>query len=563
MNLTEEQQLILENCNQNIFISAAPGSGKSTMLSEICKKLLTDDPTYRLLLITFTNAAAKSILNKCSNLDQSRVTGGTFHSIAYRYLREWGTTSSICDEHKKRLIIKTLFKCRKDKNKFEDVYEQICTSKSCYPYAKNSILDAYQTELQKYNLLDFDDIITKFIEVSNRQSRSNISCTHLLVDELQDTSGPQFEMLKSLKRSESSTRKIRIIGVADDDQCIYEWRGARPENVRDFIAWSTCRVFGMGVNFRSNSTIVRHSANLISHNTKRIPKDLRSYTTKTGLVASYECANPFDEVDYIVAKCQQNLGKHTAILYRNRTFKYHLEFKLRKAGLKYKVNDFLDITDRSAVRAVMACLKIACNSYDYFDVEQAAKALKGIGTKTLAKLKVDIEAAKESPKLTFMRWLADAKLKSKLNSITNLQNSFKTYENQPLNFLAARVEDEFVPSFDYQKQMQELIIDITRSYSATASDITELSNELGLDAKDDPSDDAAIIELSTVHGFKGLEDEVVIVPFAQMFLTMIPGREPDIEAERRLFYVAITRAKEKLYICYSGDKPQFVREMKL
>lgn len=554
MNLTEEQQVILANCNKNIFISAAPGSGKSTILSEICKLLLKQDDKCQVMLITFTNAAARSIVSKCNTLDQSRIIGGTFHSIAYRNLRAAGCKANICDEHKKRLIIKSLFKCRKDKEKFEKLYDEISTAKSVYPQKNSSVVDAYCKELEKYNLIDFDDIIAKFIDLPSRNSDTTI---HILVDELQDTSGPQFQMLNKLSAANNGT----LIGVADDDQCIYEWRGARPRNVADFISSHVCTTFNMGTNFRSTATIVRHSTNVIKHNKERIPKTIRSYTTRESSIIAYPCINPFDEIDYVVMKCLQNKGSKIAILYRNRTFKYHLEFKLRKAGLKYKVNDFLDITDRSSVRIMIACLKIAADNYDYFDLEQAAKALKGIGSRTISKLKDD--CSKSQLKEVILKWSQDTKLKTKLNSVFNLQKSFKDCAHLSLDNLVRRAEKEFVLSYDYQDQMRDLLLDITRPYDTSAEDIVELSNELGLDSKDDPYDENATIELSTIHGFKGLEDEVVIVPFTQMFLDVAPGRVIDEEAERRLFYVGITRAKEKLYLTYSGPMPKFIKEMKL
>lgn len=567
MQLTSEQQLILDNCEGNIYIAAGPGSGKSTMLSEICKKLLVN-PTNKILLVTFTNAAARSIIKKCNGLDQSRIIGGTFHSIAYRALKSTGRQINICDEHKKRLIIKCVFKCKKDKDRFEEIYERISYGKSLFPTPESEYIKVYNDELRKYSLLDFDDLILetcKYMRDIKQGLLKNIS--HILVDELQDTSGPQFEMLNKIAggyrvadKSDEANSAIPIIGVADDDQCIYQWRGARPENVTDFIRLRRATIFNMGTNFRSNATIVRHSSELIKHNKNRIPKVLRSYTDREGAIIVYECVNPLDEIDYIVSKCKQNKDKHIAILYRNRTFKYHLEYKLRQAGLKYRVNDFLDITDRSAVRVMVSCLKISSGSFDYFDIEQAAKALKGIGVATL-------KIIRNIPSDRFLTELAklsdDPKLKSRLFTINGLQEQYRKLLNQPLNRLVLEVENFFTQSFDYQKQMKDLLIDLTRLYKVNSLDINELANELGLDNKEENNDEGATIELSTIHGFKGLEDEVVMIPFVQMFLEPIPGRVIDEEAERRLFYVGITRAKEKLYISYSGRYPKFLREMKI
>jgi len=552
MDFTPEQKLILDNCDKDIYISACPGSGKSTVLGAICGKLL-DNPKNKILLVTFTNAAARSIVDKCEGLDKSRLIAGTFHGIAFRMLKANGMTANICDEHKKRLIIKTLFKCKKDKDKFEEIYDHICASKSLYPVPKSAEVTQYNEELKKYNIIDFDDIISTFIEHLPLSQLQGI--TKVLVDELQDTSMPQFEMLKQIR----TVSGANFVGVADDDQCIYEWRGARPANVTDFIKYTSCTVFNMGTNFRSNATIVGSAAKLIENNKKRIKKEFRSYTDKTGLVMAYKCQDPFEEIDYVVMKCQQNNDKPVSILYRNRTFKYHLEFKLKKAGLKYKVNDFLDITDRSAVRVMVACLKIASNSYDYFDLELAAKALKGIGAATLKKIKEESE--KTSFNDVISRWLEDPKLKRSLRSIPNLQSNYVASLGQPLDILVLWVEHDFVSSFDYQSQMKELLIDITKMYKVGRQDIADLANELGLNDQEENNDEGAMIELSTIHGYKGLEANTVIIPFSQMFLAPVPGRIFDEESERRLFYVGITRAKEKLYITYSGDRPSFLWEM--
>ena len=843
IQLTDEQKLILQNSGSNLYISAAPGSGKSTLLSKIAEKIL-ENPENRVILISFTNKAAESITAKCSQLDKSRLTSGTFHSIAYRLLKRNGIRCSICDEHKKRLIIKTVFNCRKDKEKFERLYEHISHEKSKYPVVLTPSVQTYNSELEKYNLLDFDDIILRWINsTKNQECNANgfPEITHCLVDELQDTSGPQLEMLKTIV----CKTNCKIIGVADDDQCqpsstrilttsgyklisqidpakdrlpafinkgsyigglkngysfkksvrkytgriytifcgekeaectpnhkwlvrwseaaktkyvvylmkkdnkyrvgwcqlfnsegglhlgirsrlenadatwilevcnskriasikesiiaarfgiptitfeqgktyydkdaveqiyreigynklkeridnlfydyslleeyplwtrekakdkqggmqrfkvqacnifatlfdipiqtigkkfewkninaimsfnvenidvysldvkvgndnginsktyicnggivtsnsIYSWRGARPENVQDFIKIFDCKVMNMGINFRSDKKIVEHATKLIENNKERIPKTIQAASKEDGKVFQYKCTNPFDQVDYVILKCQQNQDKEIAVLYRNRTFKYHLEFALRKANLRYKVNDFLDITDRSAVRVMISCLKIASDQYDIFDLEQAAKALKGIGSAGVAKIK------SESEKLPFKSviasWIADPKKSKKLASITTLQKEFERLTNSALDVLVRLAENVFLKSFDYQDEMRQFLIDITKSLRITKEDVIALANELGLNGpKEEKQDDDAKIELSTVHGYKGAEREVIIMPWCEQY-ELQPNKEYDLESERRLFYVGITRAKSKLYLVYSNNTPRFIKEMKL
>lgn len=560
LQLTDEQQLILNQCEKNLYTSASPGSGKSTLLSLIAKKLFENENNH-ICLITFTNKAAESITAKCGQLDKSRLTSGTFHSIAYRLLRQNGVRCSICDEHKKRLIIKTIFNCRKDKEKFERLYEHISNEKSKYPPSITNAVQAYNSELAKYNLLDFDDIILRFIDSTQVEERNEIKIpkiTHCLVDELQDTSGPQLEMLKRIV----SKTSCKVVGVADDDQSIYAWRGARPENVREFIEVFGCKVMNMGVNFRSDKKIVKHATKLIENNKERIPKTIQAASKEDGKIFQYKCTNPFDQVDYVILKCLQNKDKEIAVLYRNRTFKYHLEFALRKANLRYKVNDFLDITDRSAVRVMISCLKIASDQYDIFDLEQAAKALKGIGSAGVAKIKAESE--KLPFKSVIAERMADPKKSKKLASITTLQKEFTRLNNSALDVLVRLAENVFLKSFDYQDEMRQFLIDITKSLRVTKEDVITLANELGLNGpEEDKQDDDAKIELSTVHGYKGLEQPVIIMPWCEMYLEPKPGKKIELEDERRLFYVGTTRAKNKLYMCYSGPMPRFIHEMEV
>lgn len=558
MKLTDEQQKILDDCDQNLYVSAAPGSGKSTMLSHITGKLLTLDPGYRILLVTFTNKAAKSIVDKCADQDQSRILGGTFHGLSYRLMRQYANRDNyICDESKKRLIIKKLFNCSKDKDKFERIYETISKAKSKYPLRTDlDVLNRYQAELDKYSLLDFDDIIYKGIETFSSSECAFPSITHFLVDELQDTSGPQLELLKVWQ----SKTNAKMIGVADDDQSIYAWRGARPENVRDFVQYFGCPIYNMGYNFRSNSNIVRHSSSLIRHNVERIQKTIREFKKEPGIVSDYKCQTPFEEIDYVIMRCLQHRKRKIAILYRNRQFKNHLEFEMRKAKLEYTVNDFLEITDRSAIKVMLSILKICTREFDLYDLQNAAKAIKGFGNASVTKLEQGTTDTLPINRV-FHFHSQNEKQSKRLKSLIALQDYYRANQDDRLDCLVLEIEKYFNKSFDYADEMRSFLIDIARDYTITGGAIKRLNNELGLNGKEEHNDEGALIELSTVHGYKGLERDIVILPWCQTYLEAKPGKIIKEEEERRLFYVAATRAKEKLYMCYSGHKPQFIQEM--
>lgn len=561
MNLTEEQKTILNNCEDNLYVSAGPGSGKSTLLSLIADKLLKN-PNNRLLICTFTNKAAESIVSKCSKSDITRIIGGTFHSIAYREVKRHGTEWSICDEGKKRLLIKKVFDCRKDKKAFERIYDRINKLKSEWPWPENnSLLNRYNTELAKFNLVDFDDIIAHYLTGLDTGKFKAPPITYILVDELQDTSKPQLVMLQNIQK----LTNCKMIGVSDDDQTLYKFRGARPENVWDFIDLFKCTTLNMGTNFRSATSIVEASKQVIIQNKQRIKKNIRSRPdAPKGMVNSYNCDNHFDEIDYILKRILQNPGRDIAILYRNRTYKNHLEFQLRKMGISYCVNDILDITDRSAVKVMLCCAKIAVGIQDIYDLEIASKALKGIGNVTVKNI---AKILGENPGVILQELIDSAKTEKKQakywSSILSLQNYFEEHENDRLDTFIHWVDKLFIDSYEYQEDMKNFLVDIGKEYRLKKSDVRSLCNELGLDGKEDPVDENAQVQLSTIHGYKGLERDIVIVPWVQTYLEERPGRVIDEEDERRIFYVAITRPKNKLFISYSGPVPKFVREMNI
>jgi DNA helicase-2/ATP-dependent DNA helicase PcrA len=316
----------------------------------------------------------------------------------------------------------------------------------------------------------------------------------------------------------------------------------------------------MGFNFRSSRTIVQCSRRVIEHNKLRIKKEIKEFKTDEGHVSEYQSANPMEEIKYIISKCKQNKGLEIAILYRNRSYKNHLEFDLKKAGLKYCVNDSLEISDRSAIKVMISCMKLAAQFGDIYDLEIASKGLRGVGKTTVENIKKDI--GDKSLSIYLRDKFFDPKNHKKFDSLISIISYFNNHKNNNLEHLALLIEKYFIKSFDYQDDMRNFIRDITKEYKINSSDIRDISNDLGLDGKEENQDKDAKIELSTIHGYKGIEREVVILPWCSMFEAQA-GKNYNIEDERRLFYVGITRAKSKLYCSYSGDTPKFIEEMKI
>jgi len=164
MNFTEEQEAaIAVALKQNVYITATAGSGKSTTLAQIAKLILAENSKNKVLLITFTNSSAKDIINKVGGTT-GRIDGGTFHSVAYRLMRANGYDFNICDTNKQNIIIRKTFDCKKDKKEFEKIKNEISITKCDYPQRTCTYTARYNTELSKYNMYDFDDIIFNGIE---------------------------------------------------------------------------------------------------------------------------------------------------------------------------------------------------------------------------------------------------------------------------------------------------------------------------------------------------------------------------------------------------------------
>ncbi len=555
MVLTEEQQLIVSSVNNNMLLNSAPGSGKSSMLSVLAEKIL-EDKNNKVLLITFTNQASKSIIGKCSHIDHSLIKGGTFHSLANFFAKENGHRWNICDEGKKRLIIRKLFNCKKDRERLGEIYDRISFNKSEWPMVQDTETLVYNVELERYGLVDFDDMIYKFITLCKDPTFLLPNFTYVLVDELHDTNYPQLEMLKSIQKKTN----CKMIGASDMDQNIYAWRGARNQNVKDFIDIFKCKVLPMGWNFRCPSKVVEASAKLIEHNKDRLPKSLKAQRTDKGSIIETRQSDIYKEIDYIVGKCLQYPAREIAILYRNRRYKNYLEFALHKAGIKYKVTDILDIADRSAVKVMFSCMKLAAKIGDIYDLDLASKGLRGIGKTTISHLQVELKdyTFNELIKLK----LSSKRTKKRFASLGMLTEWYDLNKDASLDKLAKFIETHFIESFDYQKDMKVFIKDICKDYKVNHNHIRELCNDLGLDNKEEKQDKDALVELGTIHASKGTQHDIVIIPWCQLFEPQ-EGQDYDLEETRRLFYVGITRTKEILFLTYTGNKPRFIRECHL
>jgi DNA helicase-2/ATP-dependent DNA helicase PcrA len=554
MENSKEQQAAIDNCHKNLYISSGPGSGKSHVISEIAKRLVSNLDNI-VMLVTFTNKASREILYRANASEASNISGGTFHKISYKLMKSFGKSVIICDENKKRLIIKKVFNCKRDREKFDEVYKGISKVKSSYPVVQSSMLKEYQRELSKYNMVDFDDIINHGIDFL-KERKPTFKLTHILVDELQDTSQNQLELLKELQRLTS----CNMIGVADGDQSLYEWRNAKPENVKNFIDVFNCEVYTLGLNFRSDKAIVKHSRRLIEHNKDRLQKDLRANSNDAGIVKVHKAWNIFNEIDKVV-DIYRTTTDNITVLYRDRLNKMKLEYGLRKVGIEYVINDSSEIVERSSFRVLLSMLRISAGAYDIYDLEEASKGLKNIGPTTVAKVR---NALRNDEIDNVVFDLMNKSGTRNLTIINQLRAQYKRLEKEhsTLDVLVNKLPNYVIPSFEIPSIMIRFLTDICKIYHVTIQDIRDICNDFGLDnTREEQEKKDYRLSLSTIHNAKGSEEDIVIMPFCNWEIKNDENTKDVIEAERRVFYVGMTRAKHQLHLIYSGlFKPKFISQ---
>jgi len=462
-----------------------------------------------------------------------------------------GYNINICDESKKAVIIRRVFGVKRTSEEFREIYDSISAAKSEYPVKMTDVIVKYNNELKKYNLFDFDDILTVFIDEFSKIVLPNI--THCLVDEFQDTNRQQLEILKVLQTRTSA----KFVAVGDGDQCLYTWRGARYENINDFISHFKCEVLTLGVNFRCPTKVVNISKKIIEKNKNRISVNLVANKKYDGNVRVYRAPNELAEIDYCIAAVKFAIANKNSviILYRNRTYKNHLELELKKNKIKYNVNDSTEICDRTALQAIIATLKVVAGSGDLYDFMASARLVYGLGSIAAVNIHDHVKETNELEQL-----LAS---KKKYMHLYSIYSKFKDVEASggTLADMLPFLYSNATPSFTIADDIKLFVSDVFTDYKASNFGIKALANDLGLDNQKETTDSESLVELSTVHGFKGGEADVVLLLWAQQFEPKI-GKEYNPEEERRLFYVAITRSKNDLKITYSGQVPKFVSEMK-
>lgn len=603
-NYSSNQKKAIEHGAGPLMVLAGPGSGKTFVITHRIKYLIEGpgiNPAH-ILVVTFSRAAAKEMKDRFEKLcSKSLVTFGTFHSVFFNLLKTaYGFGSEqIASDELRYTLIKELIKRNAIEN--EDIntlagnlLNEIALVKqdniSIKNYYSNSISSDtfkkiyidYESELEARGKLDFEDMLSLTYELLSE--RSDIlkavqnRYRYILVDEFQDINFLQYNIIKLI-----AGEKQNITVVGDDDQSIYRFRGARPEIMlgfeRDFR--NVKKVF-LDINFRSSTQIVNASTKLISFNSKRFPK---SFTAKNGEgapVSLVEFKNPFLEVNSIIKdikdyiKSGQDIN-NIAVLYRTNLSPRLLIERLMRNNIPFTIRDAIpNLFDHWVAKDIISYIKLAMKTGDKSDLLRISnKPNRYISRDSLSSSRANIETLFDyyDDKSYMIKRIVE--LREHLRTIKNLKPAtalryirnvvgYDEYIEEYCDMNGVESDDCYSILGDLENSAAEY-----NNFNDWFVHMDEYKDEL-IEARKNSNENDKGVRLMTFHSSKGLEFDIVYI--IDVNEGSVPYKKAkgvdEIEEERRMFYVAMTRARKKLFICYcvenfgkSIGKSDFVIEL--
>ncbi len=602
--LNDEQRDPVLTTEGPVLVLAGAGSGKTRVLTSRIAYLIEEKgvPARAILAITFTNKAANEMKERLAKMvDISGMWVCTIHSMCVRILRDYASelgynaNFSIYSETERNNIVKKSFQeCDLDDEKLlKSVKYHIGNAKTLgfspdryaeeyagEPDIENivKVYKRYQAHLKENNALDFDDLLneTRKLLLINEDAREYLSgrFRYILVDEFQDTNEVQYQIVKML-----SSVHGNLFAVGDDDQSIYGWRGAKIENILNFEKdFKGAKVFKLERNYRSTKRILELANAVIKNNGRRKKKTLWTENDEGSEIKVNESEEESGEARYIahtIAGLMRYGYKYSdfAVLMRLNALTRSFEQEFTADGIPYKVFGGFKFFERKEIKDLLAYLRAVNNPLDSEAIVRIINFPKrGIGQKTVDTLQeyaastelsvydalIDLDeigfSGGTKQKLTdfflqLKKWIVDSQsipvneLVKQIVADTGMREAYSDNSDESINKLA-NIE-EFINSVDDYCRLNE---------GATLSDYL---NEVLLYSDTDEMDETDYVTLATVHAVKGLEFKCVFVVGLEENI-MPTSRSVEsgdgLEEERRLMYVAITRAKERLYLSRSKSR---------
>ena len=607
--LNKTQKEAVEAVNGPVLIFAGAGSGKTRVLTHKLYHLVNEGlfKPEEILAVTFTNKAAKEMkervlkLLKTSDLNLSM---GTFHSICARVLREdidvlgFSRHFAIYDVKDQLDLVKILFESFEIsknlitpsqlrnqislfKNKMMEPKAVESKAKTILEKTVSKIYKEYQKNLKLNDALDFDDLLTFPLEIFKKKpsvlKKYQKRWKYILVDEYQDTNRAQFQFLTNLA---SAHENICVVG--DDDQSIYGWRGADVSNILDFEkTFSSCKVFKLEKNYRSTQEILNAATAVVMHNDKRASKNLVAANGSGETLGLLETIDEQEEASAVVSSIEKEikLNKRTfnkfSVLYRTNAQSRALEESFIRQGIPYNIIGSVRFYERKEVKNVIAYLRLVVNLKDTISLRRIINfPARGIGAKTIDKC---VEQAKKD-KIEFIDVLKNPnnmEIRGKqADALFKFYNIIIKYHDLRKKLSASELARSLVEEIgilthfkeskepdakDRFDNVAELLTSIEEfSVRNPDSELSTFLENVSLQTDiDNWNDTDNRVTLMTIHSSKGLEFPVVFI--AGMDEGLFPlfrslDDKSELEEERRLFYVALTRAEEKVYLLYATNR---------
>lgn len=606
--LNEEQYNAVKTYDGPLLVLAGAGTGKTRVITYRIAYLIDIvkiDP-YRILAVTFTNKASEEMKTRLSGLIGdigNKVWTGTFHSIALRILRRDGEHIglkrgfSVVDQDDRmsmiRSIIKSfgidpkkypakmyLSKISDYKNSMEFVDNFGISDESLLNFEK--VFEAYQEKMLMSNVIDFDDMLSLTIRLFKTNPEISDYYRNLfqyvLVDEYQDTNSIQFVFLNILSGSNGN-----LCVVGDDDQSIYGWRGAEIRNILDFDkSYNNVNVVKLVQNYRSAPNIIFSSNSLISCNRHRKDKQLQPVIDEMGHIKLYEYYDGQHEADNVVSQINAILGKgispdDIAILYRTNAQSRSFEVTLNRVGIHYKVIGGIGFYQRREIKDILAYLKIFNNRFDAQSFERSLRVpARGIGIATIDKIiKYASMKGIDIVKAAFeMSSTMSTRQKKGMLEYLEVFKGLETVSNIP-EMIKKVVElanyEEYVKRNEEKRDAEARLNNIEELVNAAAEFEEKnqeilLSDFLASTTLQTSSDEATqeSVKLMTIHSAKGLEFYAVFLTGLEdglfpLFRAYEDDTGMELEEERRLCYVGMTRAKRRLHVSYAQSRMVYGR----
>ena len=603
--LNKEQQSAAKHTEGPLLILAGAGSGKTaTMTHRIAYLIEQGVSPYSVLAVTFTNKAAGEMRDRVETLvgPCPGMWIMTFHAMSLRILREhycaagYDKNFVVYDTVDQKTIIKNIIKEQNiDSKKYPQGYLSSIISKEKEadsdpehyleingenPKTKviYNVYREYQRQLKANNAMDFDDLLVNALHVlrdnpdilAQYQNRFR----YIMVDEYQDTNHIQYEIIRMMAMAHHN-----LCVVGDDDQCIYQWRGADIRNILDFEKdFPNTKIIKLEQNYRSCGNILAAAHSVIKNNRGRKAKKLWTEAEAGSPIVYKRCESDKEEAYYIAQEIDILSNNRSyddfAVLYRTNAQSRLFEDALKRRGIPYQILSGFSFYERKETKDMICYMRLVVNPADDLALERIINEPKrGIGPTTLAKLEALARVNGQSLFGTLSQEEVIYSLPSKAStSVKKMMDVMKLCQQEKDNLRVSDIYDNLLVNTGYMKALEdentleaegriENLLDFKsfiydfeeeKANNGQKASLEEFLEKVATDSDTDKYDDeSGKVTLMTMHSAKGLEFPVVFMPGMEDGL--FPGhraldREDGIEEERRLCYVGMTRAKEKLFL---------------